>query len=146
MPPRVGGEVDDFLASNETWPAVAGDPSFWRSPAPTVVGTAIAALAGVVVYGLAIAGRPEPVAPPIEAIFLGVLGGLALIGYAMSKKNTRKQRDRRRRRPEALPFSRGRPHRDSKEESMNLEVVTIAESGVSMRFRRFPNTLRVLII
>ncbi|HEX9340621.1 MAG TPA: hypothetical protein VF992_05555 [Thermoplasmata archaeon] len=29
---------------------------------------------------------------------------------------------------------------------MNLEVVTIAESGVSMRFRRFPNTLRVLII
>ncbi|HEX9340622.1 MAG TPA: hypothetical protein VF992_05560 [Thermoplasmata archaeon] len=106
--------MDDFLASNETWPAVAGDPSFWRSPAPTVVGTAIAALAGVVVYGLAIAGRPEPVAPPIEAIFLGVLGGLALIGYAMSKKNTRKQRDRRRRRPAASRRKNRSPDEDDR--------------------------------
>ena len=49
--------------------------------------------------------------------------------------------------PPKLAFSHaGNRIEGSKEGSMNLEFVTVTESGVSLRFRKLPDTLRVLII
>lgn len=55
---------------------------------PIALGGAVAVLAGVVTYGLAVATRAELV-PSATAMFLVVFGIMALIGYMVSKAHVR---------------------------------------------------------
>ncbi len=55
---------------------------------PIALGGALAVLAGVVTYVLAVIGRLAFV-PSAAAVFLVIFGALALLGYAVSKTHTR---------------------------------------------------------
>lgn len=83
------------MASTATRPA-SGVTSAWRQlgrmqtyQVPIVLGGLLAALSGVVTYGLAIAKRVALVVPSTEPIFLVFLGTLGLIAYAVTKQNVR---------------------------------------------------------
>jgi VIT1/CCC1 family predicted Fe2+/Mn2+ transporter len=82
--------------ASATESAVTRVSSSWRElgrmrgfQVPMALGSALAALAGVVMYALAILREAALVVPATSTIFLVVLGALGFIGYVVSKENVR---------------------------------------------------------
>lgn len=87
--------VTDTMATTEIRSSATRIASSWRElermktyQVPIALGGAIGVLAGVVTYGLAVIQRAAFV-PSATAVFLGVFGIMALIGYMVSKAHMR---------------------------------------------------------
>lgn len=83
------------MATTEIRSSASRIASSWRElermktyQVPIALGGAVAVLAGVVTYGLAVIQRANFV-PSASAVFLVVFGVLALIGYMVSKAHVR---------------------------------------------------------
>ncbi len=83
------------MATSEVRSGASRLASSWRTlermqthQVPIALGGALAVLAGVVTYALAVIGRLALV-PSAAAVFLVVFGALALLGYVVSKAHAR---------------------------------------------------------